>query len=639
MNRKQRRAEQKLGAGAAPRAPAGVAALFAAATAHHGAGRVAEAERLYRQVLAADPRHADSLHLLGVIAALAERYDAAIDMIGKAIAINPKVAAYHANLGGALTRLARLDEAVACYRRAIDLMPGFADAHSNLGVALRELGRPDEAIASYRRAIALRPGYPDAHCNLAVMLAEAGQLDEAIACCRRAIELRPDYPEAHSNLGNALIEKGRLNEAAACCRRAIALRPGYPEAHNNLGNALQQLGRLDEAVACYRAATDLRPGYLEAHTNLGKALQQQGRVDEAIACYRRALDLKPGYPDAHNNLGSALQEQGEMDAAIACYRRAIDLRPAFPRAHVNLALALLATGDLAAGWVEYEWRAKTPELARDRRNFRQPQWRGEAAAGRTLLIHAEQGFGDTLQFCRYAAMALARGLRVFLWVQEPLVRLLRGLPGVDLVAGRGEALPDFDLHCPMLSLPLAFATTLASIPATTPYLHADPAQVAAWRTRLAAMPNQTCRIGLAWAGSSIMVSDRRRSLPPERLAPLFDVPGAQFFNLQKDGPAAPAHFPLTDVMAEMADFADTAALIATLDLVISVDTAVAHLAAALGKPVWLLDRFAPDWRWLLGRRDSPWYPTLRLYRQPRPGDWDSVIADIVRDLRARDAPG
>jgi hypothetical protein len=273
-----------------------------------------------------------------------------------------------------------------------------------------------------------------------------------------------------------------------------------------------------------------------------------------------------------------------------------------------------------------------------RRSFAQPQWRGEESAGRILLIHAEQGFGDTLQFCRYATLAAERGLRVVLEAQSPLVRLLQGLPGVDRVIARGEALPAFDLHCPMLSLPLALGVTLENIRRFEPYLHADPAQAATWRTRLAEMTGPVPRIGLVWAGNprnhlrGLAAVDRRRSLAPNLLAPIFNVPGLRLLSLQKDGPLAPVEFPLIDFMHEMQDFADTAALIANLDLVISVDTAVAHLAAALGKPVWLLDRYDACWRWFTGRRDSPWYPTLRLYRQPQPGDWDQVLAEVISDL-------
>ncbi len=427
---------------------------------------------------------------------------------------------------------------------------------------------------------------------------------------------------------------GQLNEAVAGYRRLLYLRPNDAETHNHLGLALADLGHAGEAAACHRRAIELRPDYAEAHNDLGAVLGEQGRPEEAAACFRRVIALRPDDAGAQYNLGKALKEQGQLDPAIACYRAAIALRPDYPDAHENLALALLARGDMPAGWEEYEWRWKTARGCRLRRNLAQPQWRGEAAEGRTLLIHAEQGFGDTLQFCRYAAMAAARGLRVILEVQRPLLRLLGNLAGVDRVIARGEALPEFDLHCPMLSLPLAFGTTLASIPAPGAYLHADAAQTAAWRARLIATGVQGPRIGLAWAGNAALPTDRRRSLAPARLAPLVALPGLHFVSLQKDGPAAPGAFRLTDFTQELGDFADTAALVANLDLVISVDTATAHLAAALGRPVWLLDRFDPDWRWLRGRRDSPWYPTLRLYRQPRPGDWDPVVAEVLRDLAA-----
>jgi hypothetical protein len=405
-------------------------------------------------------------------------------------------------------------------------------------------------------------------------------------------------------MGNALLEQGRLDEAAAWCRRAIILKPDQPDAYVSLGTAYKEQGRLSEAVSCFRTALDLDPDFAGAHNNLSNVLRDQGHLDEAIAYFRTAISLKPDFADAHN----------------------------------NLAMALLARGDMSAGWEEYEWRWKTPHLIRAGRGFTQPQWCGEAAAGHVLLIHAEQGFGDTLQFCRYAALASARGLRVVLEVQPPLVRLLRSLPGVERVMARGEALPEFDLHCPMLSLPRAVGTTLETIPSAGSYLQADPLGVASWERRLAAMDRPGLRVGLVWAGNprrhspAAAALDARRSIAPQRLAPLLDLPGLHWLSLQKDGPAAPEAFALTDFMAGMDDFADTAALVATLDLVISVDSAMAHLAAALGKPVWVLDRFDPCWRWLTGRRDSPWYPTLRLYRQPQPGDWDSVLAEVVHDL-------
>ena len=598
MNRKQRRTERKQGVHALQR-------WFADGVRHHRAGRLDEAARLYQEVLAVNSCHGDSRHLLGMIAHQLGHADLAVDMITQAIAIDAGVAEYHSNLGNALVQLHRLPEAVASLRNAIKLKPHFPEGHFNLGVALAKLGRLDEAAASYRFAI----------------------------------NLRSDFPVAHNNLGHTLIRLEQTAQAIDCLYRAIDLKPDYPEAHSNLGDALGTLGRLDEAVACYRTALALKPDYSEAHNNLGAALGYQGRQDDAIACYQTAIDLDPDFAEAHANLGNALAEQGQRGDAVVCYRMAIDLKPDFPEAHNSLAMALLARGDMQAGWQEYEWRWKTREGAVARHNFAQPQWRGEAAAGKTLLIHAEQGLGDTIQFCRYATLAAAQGLRVIVQAQKPLVRLLRSLSGADLVVGIGDELPAFDLQCPMLSMPLAFGTTIETIPGCSPYLHADKAQAAVWQERLDAMPNQGLRIGLAWAGAAreapaLAAVDRRRSLAPVRLASLLDLPGLQFFSLQRTGPAMPEKFRLTDHMEEMEDFADTAALIGNLDLVISVDTAVAHLAAALGKSVWVLDRFDPCWRWLSGRRDSPWYPTLRLYRQPRPGDWDSVLVEIARDLRA-----
>jgi tetratricopeptide (TPR) repeat protein len=586
-----------------PQQPAVQATLNAALQCHQ-TGRLSEAERLYLQILSVQPRHPDCLHLLGMVAYQSGHHSLAAERISQAIAVKATVALYHSNLGNALTAQGRFDDAVASYRRAIRLKPDFPDSHYNLANVLKQQGRVDEAVACFRETIRLKPDLAAAHNNLGNLLWERGRLDEAIACCRRALELNPDFPEAHLNLGNALEEQGQFDAAVACFRRARALDPNIPEAHNNLGNVLQMQGKLKEAVACFRSALSLRPAFAEAHLNLGNALQQQGSLDAAIACFRRAIDLRPGYADGHFNLG----------------------------------IALLAQGDLAAGWQEYEWRWKTPHMMKVGQRFAQPQWQGEAAEGRTLLIYAEGGFGDTLQFCRYAPLAAARGLRVIVAVQKPLVGLLSRLPGVDRVHGFGEELPEFDLYCPMLSMPLALGTTLETIPSAASYLQADATQAASWGARLAGMDIQGLRVGLVWAGNPrlnaprLAAVDLRRSLSPDRLAPLFGVPNVRFFSLQKDGPAAPGHFPLIDLMQDVGDFADTAALLANLDLVISVDTSVAHLAAALGKPVWVLDRFDPCWRWIAGRNDSPWYPTLRLYRQKQPGDWDGVLADVTKDL-------
>jgi Flp pilus assembly protein TadD len=459
---------------------------------------------------------------------------------------------------------------------------------------------------------------------------QSRRLDKAIAGYREVIELAPNYADAHNNLGMTLNEMGRAEDAIACYRQAIQLKPDLSHAHYNLGNALKAMGRAEGAISCYRRAIELTPAFPAAHTNLGIGLMEMERLDEAIVCYRRAIALKPDLYDAHYNLGNALKAMGRVGDAISCYRRAIELTPNAFDAHKNLALALLLVGDMAAGWDEYDWCQRSPKAIN--RGFLQPLWRGEVANGRTILIHAEQGFGDTLQFCRYAQLAASRGLRVIMEVQKPLVRLLRTLPSIDAVVGQNELLPQFDLQIPMMSLPLAFGTTLKTIPSASSYVHAEKNEIEAWRIRLAKVAG--IRVGLAWAGNPQYVDDRRRSVPPVLLAPLFEVDGVHFIDLQKSGPAAPATFPLIDFTDDIRDFADTAALIANLDLVISVDTAVAHLAAALGKPVWMLNRFDSCWRWLTEREDSPWYPTMRLFRQHEPGDWTSVVERVRSALSA-----
>jgi tetratricopeptide (TPR) repeat protein len=467
----------------------------------------------------------------------------------------------------------------------------------------------------------------------------AGRLLEAERGYRRILAADPQASDALHMLGVLAYQTGRNAAAAELIGRAIALHGQNASYHSNLGLALQALGDLESAAASFRRAITLNPDAAAAHNNLGIVLTALGRWDEALACSGKALELQPDFADAHVNIGHVHRQQQNREAAIAQYRTAIRLRPDFAEAHTSLAHALLAGGDFAEGWAEYEWRWQTRSMLPGRRNFTQPQWRGQAGNGRTLLLHAEQGFGDTLQFCRFAAAAAAREFRVILEVQPPLVRLLRGISGVSVI-GRGEPLPPFDLHAPLLSLPWALGLTRDGLTGPVPYLQPDPALAAPWRRRLAAC-TAGLAVGLVWAGSHRLAHagiDRRRSIPPALLAPLFQL-HATFVSLQKDGPAMPAGLPLIDWMPEMTDFADTAALIANLDLVITVDTAVAHLAGGLGKPVWMLNRFDSCWRWLTGRTDSPWYPGLRIYPQPAPADWQTPIASIAGDLGKRISAG
>ncbi len=648
-------------------------AAFAKALQHHRNGQLSEAESLYHQVLVSMPHHADSLNLLGVIAQKDGRIDAAIALIRQAIAINATAAPFHSNLGNALLEKQELGDALACFQKAIGLDPQLVDAQVNLGCALSEAGQVDEAIRHFHLALAIKPDLALAHNNLGDALQRQGRLDDAAASCQRALQLEPSYPEAYMNLGSVLMLLERPEEAVHCFQDALELRPDFVAAQINLGSALAQQEKFDEAISWLLKAIALQPKHADIYNNLGKVLMDQAKADQAISCFVWAITLKPDHCDAHLNLsgafqsqskldesldharhaealapdrvetlvglGSTLRAQGRLDDAVASFNRAIACctdRRQLPQIHADLAMALLARGDFVLGWEEYEWRMPAIGLGRD---FNVPQWRGEAAVGRTLLIHAEQGFGDTLQFCRYASLAAERGLRIILEAQKPLVRLLRSLPGVEQVVGQGETLPDYDLHCPMMSLPLALRTTIETIPARVPYLHADADRCAYWEHRFAVPDCRGPRVGVLWAGNShtkklrLALLDRRRSIAPAQLAPIFDVPGVQFFGLQKDGPNPPDDFRLTDVMSGMNDFADTAALISTLDLVIAVDSAVAHLAGALDRPVWLMDRFDPCWRWLLNRSDTPWYPKLQIIRQSTPGKWDPVITKIADDLR------
>jgi Flp pilus assembly protein TadD len=458
-------------------------------------------------------------------------------------------------------------------------------------------------------------------------------MDQAIGSFRRAASLNPNLSKAHCKLGNALQSTGQIDQAIAEFRHALILNPNLVEAHNNLAIALQEDGRAGEAIAAARLAISLDPHLAEAHYNLGNALKANGQSDAAIAAYRRALALNPDLAEAHHNLGIACRSIGQIDEAIAAYRRALALNRGLAEAHNSLGLALLLQGEFLPGWDEYEWRWKMKDFPSPERNFDQAQWNGQPLEGRTLLLHAEQGIGDTLQFIRYLPPIRRLGASIIVECPSELQRLIRPIASGHRVVATGQPLPPFELHCPLMSLPRVFGTTLDSIPREIPYLHADADDIQTWKDRLGEdLPS--LKVGLAWAGSPNHAEDRYRSIALDRLGPLGQVPGIRFVSLQRGHAATqtnklPHGMQLIDISEEINDFADTAALIANLDLVIAVDTAVAHLAGAMGAPVWVLLPFAPDWRWMLDREDSPWYPTMRLFRQPLRGDWDSVVARIV----------
>lgn len=577
---------------------------------------------------------AEELWATAVALSRADRLIEAEAAFHQFLALVPAHPGAHYNLAVTLKALNRLEEAAHQYQRALALDPLNPKAHNNLGVILGLLNRADEALVHYERAIALQPNFANAHYNYANALSERGERAGAIRHYRRALASKPGDAETHNNLAIALAAEAELDDALTHYRRALELKPDFVAAYSNLGSALEEKGRIDEAIASYRTALNLDPANADAHYNLGRALSANDRWDEAQACYERALALDPMHAEAHNNFGLLTQRLGRWDEALARYERAQTLKPDYADAHWNEALTRLRLGDFAVGWRKYEWRWRRKETPP--RSFAAPSWDGGALSGKTILIHAEQGQGDAIHFVRYAPMVRALGASVILECAKPLHRLFSTAAGVDRLVGPGEVLPAFDVHAPLLSLPRLLNAATEAV-ATSPYLSADEVGAAGWRERLSGLAGR--KIGLVWRGNPAHSDDRFRSVEAATLAPLVAAPDAVWVSLQvgarPEELAAFAPTPVIDAGARLQDWADTAALISTLDLVITVDTAVAHLAGALAKPVWVLLASNADWRWQLDRSDSPWYPTMRLFRQPSPGNWNAVVCE----LRAALEPG
>ncbi len=486
-----------------------------------------------------------------------------------------------------------------------------------------------------QQVLATAPNTPGAHYLLGLVADQQTNYGEAVQHYQNVIQLQPDNYTAYNDLGNALQRSNHVLQALPCYYKAISLNPKNAQAYSNLGVALQDLGRYEEAQATYYQGIQADPAYSHAYYNLGKSYQSQDRLEEAIAAYQRCLEVDPQYTMAYNNMGLAYYDLGKVEQSLAAYEKALALEPDYANGHQNYSLALLLAGDYSRGWAEYEWRwkAKGPDN-RPPRPFEQPIWDGQDLAGQTLLIHSEQGFGDTIQFVRYATIAAAKGGKVIVECQGPLVSLLRTVPGVSQVIPRGAELPAFDCHAATLSLPYILKTTLETIPNQVPYLRADPVALPLPR------PKKPVRlkVGLAWAGSPGNRNDHRRSCPLHHWLPLLNLPEVEFYNLYK-GPRLREMQTLfqqgkiQNLSERMRTFAETAALITQLDLVISVDSAPVHLTGALGKPAWVLLSCASDWRWLQNRQDSPWYPTVRIFRQSQFQDWDGVMAEVAAALQ------
>ncbi|HEY3637868.1 MAG TPA: tetratricopeptide repeat protein [Rhizomicrobium sp.] len=639
--------------------------------------RPEDAIRNYDKVVTLKPDHVQAYGNRGNVLLALGRPKDAIASYDQAIALNSRFAEAYFNRGNAFRSLGQLDEAVRDFARAAELNAGFAEAFNNKGCALRDLGRPLDALRDCDRAIALKPDFAEAHFNRAnaqqdlersdealrsfdralqinpdyseawnnrgYVLKELARTEEAIASFDKAIALRPNFAEAYSNRGNALRDLGRCEESLESCDRAIELKPDLSEAYYNKGNALQDLGRDMEALACYERALVLKPDFFPAYNGKGNALKNLFRLEEALASYREAIGRKPDFADAHNNSGNVLKELGRIEDALRSYDRAMELKKDFVEAHWNKGICSLTAGDFATGWPLYEWRKRKAEPFGVSPHS-QPVWSGaEPLAGKTLFVHAEQGLGDTIQFCRFAILAQKRGAKVILAVQEPLVRLLQNLgPNISTIALSSPP-PDFDFQVALMSLPLAFETG-GTCPVQIPYLHAEGDRIENWRRRIG---DTGVKIGICWQGNRKVKIDAGRSFPLRHFEAISVISDIRLISLQKnDGLEQLAELPAglqvetlgKDFDAGPGAFLDTAAVMMLLDLVITSDTAIAHLAGALGRPVWLLLQHAAEWRWMLERADSPWYPTVRLFRQKRHGDWAGVFTDVQRELRKRIQP-
>jgi tetratricopeptide (TPR) repeat protein len=627
--------------------------------------RMPEGTNLLSRLFALDPNHVPALVAMGDALSIKGEQEAAAAVFERAARSCPRDAGIQVKLAGALMELSQFAHAESAYRRAIELDPNMQQARFNLGVLLMKQKRLTEAETSYRRVVEQAPSHwqawlnlgnvlvdlnkhdeailayretlncqpngmdssaPLALANLAGCLCDLNRIEEAILACRQAIAICPDYAPAYVNLGVALNAQRRFEEAIAANQRAIEIEPNLVKAHANLAVALRAIGRFDEAIDACQRALQIEPSCAESHTNLGLALGAQGSFDEALVSHRRAIEIAPNSGKAYSNLAVALRSTGRLDEALAASRRAVELEPSSPEIRFNHAHALLMNGHYETGFDELRWgRICKPDSYP---SFEEPEWHGERFQGRTLLLFAEAGLGDTLQFVRYLPMVVERGGSIILQIQSELAPLLKDLRGVTIIS-KGEPLPPFDMQLPLMRLPHIFGTTLASIPAPIPYLHADPDRVTEWRNVFREVP--ALKVGMVWAGNPRHQGDRQRSIAADAVLPRFVMPGVQLYSLQKEPRAADIPVlealerNIIDLGPRLHDFADTAAAVTALDLVISVDTSVAHLAGALGGPVWVLLPYALDWRWLRDRDDTPWYPNMRLFRQERPRTWESAL--------------
>ncbi len=569
----------------------------------HQAGRLEQAEAGYRRLLENDPDNADAIHLLGVVFFQKGNLDAAREQVIRAISLNAGVALYFTNLGRIEKALDQITAAIEAYRQSLKLAPDQADVNSDIAAAL----------------------------------VDAEEFAEALGFAERAIKLLPEFAAAHFNRGMALLGLGQQYEAITAFEETLRLDRGFADAHFQLGRMYQDTDQPQQAEQAYRRVLQVDPTRIEARCNLGNILRADVRLNEAVQLYDQALALSPDVAEIHSNKGVALHELGEREGAIGCYRRAIKLDPDDAETHRNLSMALLQGGEFGEGWKEFEWRWQTRHFAHTRRDWDKPQWFGEALNGQTVLVHAEQGFGDSFQFCRFIPLIAERGGRVILEAPYVAQDVLGTVGEFESIISPGNPLPLYDYHIPMMSLPGTFETTIDTIPSPGAYLSVPVGAEIAWREKLKSAAGKK-RVGIVWKGNSEHSGNLWRSPGLEVFRSLLTLEHVEFYSLQKDDGEKDLHdaglsAQVVDLHSQLNTFSDTAAVIDQLDLVITPDTSVAHLSGALGCPTWIMLPHVAEWRWGIGREDSPWYPDARLFRQSTSGDWERVISKIRDELQ------
>lgn len=598
---------------------------------HLRKGNLPRARSLYRRVVGRDPANAEAWHWLGLVSAQTGDLAAAATCLGRAIQISGPAPAFCTSLGRILVGLDRHREASACFRQALAANPLNPNLALELGVALVASGQFTDAILALEHASELDGANPETWFHLGYAHYRNGDLKRAGESYQRSLSLNPSNAETWFSLGVIHMVAQSTGEALALFRRCVQLDSLHAEAYNNLGLLEQELGHLDDAVNCFRSALRLRNGdYYAAGYNLARALANQENLEPAREAYLETVSIRPEHVDARLGLANTLVGLGHPDQALPHLRAAVELSPGSVPANLNLGIALLQLGRWKEGWPFYGWRYRRSSACE--RAFDRPRWDGAPLEGRRILLHSEQGFGDTIQFARYVPMVHDRGGVPILECQPPLAGLMWTLDGVEEVVAHGDPLPPFDCHAPLMSLPEIFESTPGTVPADIPCLLGDSVDVEVWAKRLLGQldPHQL-RVGLTWAGNPHNPYERLRSAPLEMFERLARLEGVAWFNLQKNAGAQPA-LKLYPMIEDCSNFADNAAAMMNLDLVVSVDTAIAHLAGALARPVWTLLPYAADWRWLKDRSDTPWYPTMQLFRQPKRGDWESVIERVRVEL-------